>query len=114
MYWILFILMVLNSCANLTSSGADVSYIESNGDLLEFAAIAEKMVAKHDCLEVGIAHAKTAKFPPVYSLHDNEVHAALRNRAAKMGGNVVIANFMMRPARGIVMKCPDQYLKQVI
>lgn len=106
------LLLLALGCANVTSTGKEVRYVESDGSLLEFEEIAETLKVKHNCREIGVAHAKASHFPPSYSLHENEVHAALKNRAAKMGGNLVIANFYVKPARGVVMECPEEYLVQ--
>lgn len=99
-------LLILISCADLTTSGAKVRFVEEEGSLLEIQETADKMVAKNDCSFIGFIDADTALFPGSYSTHENEIHSALRNRAAKIGANVVIANFYRKPAQGIGLLCP--------
>lgn len=108
----LVMLLLFPACANLTKSGANVHFVEQEGQLWELQETADKMVAKHDCEFLGFIDAKTSKFPGSYSVHENEVHTALRNRAAKIGANVVVANFYKKPAQGIGLKCPPEYLNQ--
>lgn len=102
----LLFLIIISACANITSEGGKISIVESTGSVLDFQKIADKLKDKHDCIDLGIIHAKTSLFPPSYSVRENEVHAALRNRTARVGGNLVIANFYIKPATGIAMKCP--------
>lgn len=97
------------ACADVTKPGKKVHFVESSEGAADWQEKADFLTAKHDCEYLGFADAKTSIFPPSYSLHENEIHAALRNRAAKMGGNVVIANFFQKPAQGIVMNCPSEY-----
>lgn len=101
---------LINSCADVTPSGKNVHYIESNEGALDLQNKADILVAKHNCKFLGFVDAKTSWFPPSYSTHENELHAALKNRAAKIDGNVVIANFYIKPAQGIALKCPQEYL----
>jgi hypothetical protein len=108
----LFLLSLL-SCANLTESGAKVRFVEEKGALHNVQATADRMVAKHDCEFVGYVDAETSLFPGSYSSHENEIHSALRNRAAKIGANVVVANFYHKPAQGVGLMCPEEYLNQV-
>lgn len=105
---ILFIVLLgfVYSCADLTPDGSHVKIVEQDGELIDVQATADKLSAKHNCEFIGFVDAKTSLFPGSYSIHDNEVHTALRNRAAKMGANVVIANFYRKPAQGIGLKCP--------
>lgn len=98
---------LLSSCAHITPAGSRVKIVEQEGSLLEISETADKLVAKHNCSFVGFVDAKTSLFPGSYSLHDNEIHTALRNRAAKIGANVVVANFYRKPAQGIGLSCPD-------
>jgi TPP-dependent indolepyruvate ferredoxin oxidoreductase alpha subunit len=98
-------LLALTGCADLTKSGAKVRFVEHAGPFIEMQEMADRMVAKNNCDYVGIVDAKTALFPGSYSVHDNEIHTALRNRAAKIGANLVIANFYLKPARGIGLFC---------
>jgi hypothetical protein len=104
--------ILLSACANLTTSGAKVKYIEHEGNLLEIQETADKIAAKNGCRFLGYIDPDTSLFPGSYSLHENEIHSALRNRAAKIGGNLVIANFYQKPARGAVLNCPEVYLEQ--
>lgn len=103
-------LFFLCACANLTQSGAKVRYVEHNGSPLEIQDTADKMIGKNNCTFIGYVDAETALFPGSYSIHENEVHTALRNRAAKMGANVVIANFYKKPAQGVGLLCPEDQL----
>lgn len=73
---------------------------------------AEKIAHQHDCEFIGFVEAKTSYFPGSYSIHENELHSALRNRAAKMGANVVVANFYAKPANGVGLLCPESYVHQ--
>lgn len=109
-FFILFFLSV--SCADLTTSGAKVKFVEHVGDLWEVQETADRMVAKNNCEFIGYVDAKTSIFPGSYSIHENEIHSALRNRAAKIGANVVVANFYKKPAQGIGLKCPSEYQPQ--
>lgn len=105
-----FILILLTfSCANLTESGAKVSFIETPDQGVELMNYADMVSAKHSCSFIGFIDAKTSFFPGSYSVHQNEVHAALRNRSAKIGANVVVANFYVKPARGIGLLCPETF-----
>jgi hypothetical protein len=101
------VLIFLAGCANLTTSGAKVKFIENNGRAYEIQEMADKFAAKNECRFVGYVDADPSTFPGSYSLTENEIHAALRNRAAKMGANVVIANFYQKPAQGVGLLCPD-------
>ena len=103
--------LVLSSCADVTRPGKKVHFVESDKGAADWQDKADFLEAKHDCQYIGFADAKTSYFPPSYSQQENEVHAALRNRAAKMGGNLVISNFYQKPAQGIVMSCPQEYFK---
>lgn len=105
-------LWIVLSCANLTESGSKVTFIESNEGAFEMQEIADKLIAKEECKYLGFIDADTAHFPGSYSVHDNEIHSALRNRAAKVGANLVIANFYQKPAQGIVLLCPEEFLSQ--
>lgn len=102
-----FLLITLVSCANLTKEGAKVRFVEHEGSALEIQETADKMIGKHDCRFIGYVDAKTSLFPGSYSVHENEIHSALRNRAAKIGANVVIANFYKKPAQGVGLFCPE-------
>lgn len=93
-------------CADLTTSGAKVKIVEVEGELVDVMETSDKMVAKNDCKFIAIIDAKTSLFPGSYSVHDNEIHSALRNRAAKIGANVVVANFYRKPAQGVGLQCP--------
>lgn len=104
---ILLLFFLLVSCADLTTSGARVSYVESQGSALEVLNQAEEIAAKKNCKFLGYLNADAALFPGSYSIQDNEIHTALRNRAAKTGANLVVANFYRRPARGIGLQCPS-------
>lgn len=104
----LYVVLSLTACANLTKSGARVKFIEIDGELLEIQETAEKFAVKNNCEYVGFVDADPALFPGSYSLHENEIHSALRNRAAKMGANLVIANFYRKPAQGVGLKCPPE------
>lgn len=109
----LILLSLISSCANLTPPGSNVRFVEQEGHLYQIQETADKMVAKHDCKFVGFVDAKTSAFPGSYSTHENEVHSALRNRAAKMGANVVVANFYQKPAQGSALICPEEYLNHL-
>ena len=104
----LILLSFIASCADLTPSGAMVKFVESEGDLAEIQELADKMAAEKDCTFMGYIDAKTSLFPGSYSVHENEIHSALRNRAAKVGANLVIANFYKKPAQGAILKCPEE------
>jgi hypothetical protein len=108
---VLFLLIVC-SCANLTESGAKVGYVETSGKGIEVMELADKIAAQHDCKFVGFIDAKTSKFPGSYSVHENEIHSALRNRAAKIGANVVVANFYQKPANGVGLLCPEEFVHE--
>lgn len=107
------VLFFFISCADVTPQGARIHIIESQGSRLDYAASADKLVAKHDCQNLGFVDAKTSLFPPSYDVHENEIHAALRNRAAKMGANVLMANFYQKPATGIALLCSEEALKEL-
>ncbi|MFP5387479.1 MAG: hypothetical protein ACLGHN_15480 [Bacteriovoracia bacterium] len=100
------------SCADLTTSGARVRYVESPGSALEVLTLAEEIASKNNCEFLGYINADAALFPGSYSLQDNEIHAALRNRAAKIGANLVVANFYRKPPRGIGLSCPLAFLSE--
>jgi hypothetical protein len=106
------LVLLLSSCANITPEGAKVSYVEVSGNALEVQEVADRIAAKSSCRFLGYLDAKTAMFPGSYSIHDNEIHSALRNRAAKVGANVVVANFYKKPAQGIGLSCPESYFKE--
>lgn len=109
---LIFILcFLIFACADVTKPGKKVHFVESSKGAWDWQEKADFLTAKHDCQYLGFADADTSYFPPSYSLHENEIHAALRNRTAKMGGNVVIANFYQKPAQGIVMNCPAEYFQ---
>lgn len=109
MYFLLYLILTsLTGCANLTQSGAKVRFVESQGELADMMEVSDRMIAKSGCEFVGFVDAKTSLFPGSYSVHQNEIHAALRNRAAKLGADVVIANFYRKPAQGIGLKCPRE------
>jgi hypothetical protein len=105
-------LFLFVSCADLSESGSRVRFIEHNGGLAEIQDLADKLTAKNDCRFIGFVDSNTSLFPGSYSTHENEIHAALRNRAAKMGANLIIANFYRKPAQGIGMSCPEEFLNQ--
>lgn len=105
---VIILFALLYGCADLTPSGARVKFVESEGDLADIQEIADKMAAEKNCSFMGYVDAKTSVFPGSYSVHENEIHSALRNRAAKVGANVVIANFYKKPAQGAVLKCPEE------
>lgn len=105
-------LILFTACADLTSSGRKVKFIESDGKAYVIQEKADVLVAKHDCQFIGYIDAKTSLFPGSYSVHENEIHTALRNRAAKMGANLVIANFYVKPAQGVGLLCPEEFLNQ--
>jgi hypothetical protein len=73
--------------------------------------LADRVLSKYDCRFVGYISADAALFPGVYSLHQNEIHAALRNQGAKIGANVVVANFYERPAQGVGLICPEDFVR---
>lgn len=101
------IFLTLLSCADLTPSGAKVGFVQTNGGMVEVQEMADRMVAEKNCMFISYIEADTALFPGSYSVHENEIHSALRNRAAKIGANVVIANFYKKPAQGAGLKCPE-------
>lgn len=98
------------SCADLTKSGAKVSFIEVTGEAWRVQELADEVAAKKNCDFIGFVDADTSLFPGSYSKHENEVHSALRNRAAKMGANLVVADFYRKPAQGIGLLCPEENL----
>lgn len=100
-------LIFLVSCADVTPAGKRIHIVETEGTLGDAQVIADKMIAKKDCEFVAYLDAKTSVFPGSYSVHENEIHAALRNRAAKVGANTIIANFYQKPAQGVGLLCPD-------
>lgn len=106
----MIVFIFLSSCADLTPSGAKVHFVESDGGALEIQNLADKIAAKNNCKFIGYVDAKTALFPGSYSTYDNEIHTALRNRAAKIGANLVVANFYRKPAQGVGLLCPETYL----
>jgi hypothetical protein len=108
----IFLLLIISACADLTETGSKVQFVEVDGAAWQIQETADKMVAKHDCRFVGYVDAKTSVFPGSYSSHENEIHSALRNRAAKIGANVVVANFYKKPAQGVGLECPSEYLNQ--
>jgi hypothetical protein len=106
----LVFLIILTACANLTPPGSKVGFIETNGSGYEVMEYADRIAAEHSCDFIGYVDAKSSVFPGSYSVHENEVHSALRNRAAKMGVNVVVANFYEKPARGVGLLCPESFV----
>lgn len=106
------LLLLVVSCADLTKSGRQVRFIESNEGALEIQELADKLIAEKSCQYLGFIDSDTALFPGSYSIHDHEIHSALRNRAAKVGGNLVIANFYKKPAQGIALLCPEEFLNE--
>ena len=109
----LILIFLISACANLTKSGSKVRFVEQQGALYKVQETADKMVAKHDCEFLGYIDSDTSVFPGSYSTHENEIHSALRNRAAKIGANVVVANFYHKPAQGVGLICPEEYLNQI-
>lgn len=109
---VLFLIIFTTSCADLTPSGSKVGYVESDGGALEVQELADRIAAKNNCKFIGYVDADAALFPGSYSLADNEIHTALRNRAAKMGANLVVANFYRRPAQGVGLLCPKDFVNQ--
>lgn len=107
---LLLLLSLAISCADITKSGSKVKFIEHEGRALEIQELADRISAKHGCKFMGYIDAKTAMFPGSYSVHENEVHTALRNGAGKIGANVVIANFYRKPAQGVGLLCPQEFL----
>ena len=107
----LIICLFFVACADVTKPGKKVHFVESSKGAVDWQEKADFLEAKHNCEYIGFADAKTSIFPPSYSQQENEIHAALRNRAAKMGGNLVISNFYQKPAQGIVMNCPQEYFQ---
>lgn len=108
----ILIFIFLSSCADLTRSGAKVHFVESDGGAREIQDLADRMVARNNCKFIGYVDAKTSIFPGSYSTNENEIHTALRNRAAKIGANLVVANFYRKPAQGVGLLCPETYLNQ--
>lgn len=111
MLQLIAIASILVSCANLTSGGAKVGFVETSGRGVEVMDYADKISARHGCRFIDYVTANASLFPGSYSVHENEIHSALRNRAAKIGANVIVANFYERPARGIGLLCPDDFVK---
>lgn len=112
MIWQVGLLILLASCADLTPAGSKVRFVESDGGALEIQNLADRIAAKNNCRFVGYVDAETSLFPGSYSNYDNEIHTALRNRAAKIGANLVIANFYRKPAQGVGLSCPETFLNQ--
>jgi hypothetical protein len=106
----LVLIFVFSGCADITKSGNKVKFIEQDGGALEIQEKADRISAQYNCKFVGYVDAKTALFPGSYSVHENEIHTALRNRAARMGANVVISNFYRKPAQGVGLLCPADFL----
>lgn len=106
----MIVLFILVGCADITKSGSKVKFIEHDGGAFEIQDKADKISAQYGCKFVGYVDAKTSPFPGSYSVHENEVHTALRNKAAKMGANVVISNFYRKPAQGVGLLCPQEFL----
>lgn len=104
-------LILMSSCADISKSAKNVHYLEVKGTPLEVQETADKLVAKKRCSFVGYLGADTSVFPGSYSTHENEIHSALRNRAAKLGANLVVANFYKKPAQGIGLICPENFLR---
>lgn len=101
------IFLTFLSCADLTTKGAEVGFVQTEGGMVEIQEVSDRMIAKKNCMFISYIQADTALFPGSYSIHENEIHSALRNRAAKLGANVVIANFYKKPAQGAALKCPE-------
>lgn len=87
-----------------------MGFVETTGRGEAVMELAEKIAHKHDCKFIGFIDTKTSKFPGSYSIHENEIHSALRNQAAKIGANVVVANFYEKPANGVGLLCPEEYV----
>lgn len=104
---VILFLFAFVSCADLTKEGSKVRMIETTGAAWEIQAFAEKFAAKNNCTYIGFVDSNTSVFPGSYSVHDNEIHSALRNRAAKIGANLVVADFYKKPAQGVGLLCPD-------
>lgn len=98
---VLFLLLIFLACAKVTKAGRRIYLIESSGTRLDFQNLGDKLEAKYGCKFLGYIDAKTPFFPPTAEHHENEVHAALRNEGARMGANVVIGNFYVKPATGL-------------
>lgn len=107
---ILIVLLFLGGCADITKSGSKVKFVEHNGGALEIQETADRISAQYGCKFIGYVDAKTALFPGSYSVHENEIHTALRNKAGKMGANVVVSNFYRKPAQGVGLLCPPAFL----
>lgn len=107
-------LIFIYSCADVSEAGKRVYLVEVDGNIADMRKTAEKMMAKYGCADLGFLHAQASYFPPSYSVHENEIHAALRNRGATVGANVVIGNFYQRPATGIGLKCDDEIMKELL
>lgn len=106
-----FCFFLLIGCADITKTGSKVKFIEEQGGPLAIQEKADKLEGQFGCKFIGYVDAKTSLFPGSYSIHENEVHTALRNKAGKMGANLVIANFYKKPAQGIGLVCPEGFLK---
>ncbi len=109
---IILCLLLSISCARVTKAGRKVYLIESNGTRLDFQNQADQLEARYGCKFLGYIDANTAVFPPTAEHHENEIHAALRNEGAKMGANVVIGNFYVKPATGLGLHCDEEILKK--
>lgn len=103
-------ILFLVACADITPQGSKVSVIETQGPAWQIQDLADKVAAQKNCKFIGYLDADTAAFPGSYSTHDNEIHSALKNRAAKVGANLVIADFYRKPAQGIGLLCPEESL----
>ncbi len=112
-YLSIIAIFLLASCADVSESGKHVFLVEIDGDIAQMRKIADKMIQKYGCEDLGFIHAKASYFPPVYSVHENEIHAALRNRGAHIGANVVVGNFYQRPATGVGLKCDPEIIHQI-
>lgn len=106
----IFGFLFLVGCADISKSGKKVRFIEQDGNALAIQDKADRISAQYGCKFIGYVDAKTSLFPGSYSVHENEVHTALRNKAAKMGANVVISNFYRKPAQGVGLLCPQEFL----
>lgn len=105
-----FLIFLTIACADITKSGKKVKFIENSGRALDIQEQADRISGQYGCKFIGYIDAKTAMFPGSYSVHENEVHTALRNGAGKIGANVVIANFYRKPAQGVGLLCPQEFL----
>lgn len=103
--------VLLTACADITKKGSKVKFIEEQGGALAIQEKADKLEERFGCKFIGYVDAQTSLFPGSYSIHENEIHTALRNKAGKMGANLIIANFYKKPAQGVGLYCPDEFLK---